>query len=83
MNNLVELIAKGLNEYHFMIGFNNNETFFIVNSELEKIADNCNIKGLLREFNIIVKESLNASLDSEEKDKKYIEKIKLFLDLIC
>ena len=74
MNNLVELIAKGLNEYHFMIGFNNNETFFIVNSELEKIADNCNIEGLLREFNIIVKESLNASLDSEEKDKNILKK---------
>ena len=83
MFDLVELIVKGLNEYHFMVGFNNNGTFFILNSELEKTADNCNIEGLLREFNIIVKESLNASLDSEEKDKKYIEKIKLFLDLIC
>lgn len=36
MFDLVELIAKGLSEYHFMVGINNNGTFFIVNSELEK-----------------------------------------------
>lgn len=82
MSNLIGLIAQALGEYHCMLGFNNDGTFFVLNSELEKIVDGCNAEGLLKEVEGLAKDSLHASLDSEEIEKKYIEKAKLFLDLI-
>ena len=82
MLNLIGMIAQALNEYNCMIGFNNDGTFFVLNSGLEKIVDDCNIEGLLKEVEGLAKESPRSSLDSEEIDKKYIEKAKLFLDLL-
>ena len=83
MLNLIGMIAQALDEYNCMLGFNNDDgTFFVLNSGLEKIVDDCNIEGLLKEVEGLAKESLHSSLDSEEIDKKYIEKTKLFLDLL-